>query len=273
MGDRGSDTQNHMDHLHVILGKGRGADAAPIGLPTGELSGVDNAAAASAGVGSGAGSGIDMSKLGLDAKGGSLQPVTDSSTLMSESGTGSSTGSSGSGSYPTSVSGWAGFAAEQIVGGQVKSALSVFGIPDSPGWLQGVSSLIGGISISEKSTSDVGGATSTTHAGTGAAPGPLDDQNKRRLYDSGGWLPEGVHQVENRSGAPEPILTQDYWRIAQDGINVAMTMAKGFGRGGGTQQQVPPPAVYNIQTARTEDAFVEAQRIERERAAAKLQRF
>ena len=30
MGDRGSDTQNHMDHVHVILGKGRGAGAPAI---------------------------------------------------------------------------------------------------------------------------------------------------------------------------------------------------------------------------------------------------
>lgn len=268
MDPRGNDTQNHMDHLHVILGKGRGADAAPIGLPTSELSGVDNAGSTPS---TDSGSGVDMSKLGLDAKGGALQDITDSNTLMAESGTGSSSSSSASASYPTSVSGWAGFAAEQLVGGQVKSALSVFGIPDSPGWLQGVSSLIGGISVSEKSTTDVGGGT-VTHAGTGAAPGPLDEQNKPRLYDSGGWLPQGVHQVENRSGSPEPILTQDYWRIAQDGINVAMTMAKGFGRGD-TQQQAPPPVVYNIQARDTEDAFIRAQRQERERAAAKLSRF
>ncbi|MCX2755514.1 hypothetical protein [Gordonia sp. 4N] len=37
--------------------------------------------------------------------------------------------------YPTSFSGWAGFAAENIVGGQVKSLLGVLGINDSPGFL------------------------------------------------------------------------------------------------------------------------------------------
>lgn len=38
MPDRGSDTQNHMDHLHIILGKGRGAGAPAVDLPTGSLS-------------------------------------------------------------------------------------------------------------------------------------------------------------------------------------------------------------------------------------------
>lgn len=37
MGDRGNPTQNHMDHLHVILGKGRGASAPAVGLPSGPV--------------------------------------------------------------------------------------------------------------------------------------------------------------------------------------------------------------------------------------------
>lgn len=37
--------------------------------------------------------------------------------------------------YPTSFSGWAGFAAENFVGGQVKSLLGVLGVNDSPGFL------------------------------------------------------------------------------------------------------------------------------------------
>lgn len=37
MSDRGSPTQNHMDHLHVILGSGRGANAKAVGLPSGAL--------------------------------------------------------------------------------------------------------------------------------------------------------------------------------------------------------------------------------------------
>lgn len=38
MSDRGSPTQNHMDHLHVMLGKGRGSGAAAVGLPTSSIS-------------------------------------------------------------------------------------------------------------------------------------------------------------------------------------------------------------------------------------------
>jgi tape measure domain-containing protein len=38
-GDHGNDNQNHMNHLHVILGKGRGVGAASVSAPTVALSG------------------------------------------------------------------------------------------------------------------------------------------------------------------------------------------------------------------------------------------
>ncbi|CPR79182.1 phage tail tape measure protein [Mycobacteroides abscessus] len=55
MPDRGTPTQNHMDHLHVILGKGRGAGASATAVPTAALSGVAGAAAplSAGGVGGG----------------------------------------------------------------------------------------------------------------------------------------------------------------------------------------------------------------------------
>ncbi|AOT25127.1 tape measure protein [Mycobacterium phage Taheera] len=63
MSDRGSDTQNHMDHVHVILGKGRGAgapavqaaSASSLSLPAGASGGSASAlgSATSAGGGSG----------------------------------------------------------------------------------------------------------------------------------------------------------------------------------------------------------------------------
>lgn len=45
MDDRGDPTQNHMDHLHAILGKGRGINAQAVGLPSMSLntSGVSGA--------------------------------------------------------------------------------------------------------------------------------------------------------------------------------------------------------------------------------------
>lgn len=38
MDDRGDDNKNHMNHVHVILGSGRGSGAAAVGLPTSNIS-------------------------------------------------------------------------------------------------------------------------------------------------------------------------------------------------------------------------------------------
>lgn len=159
-------------------------------------------------------------------------------------GSSSSGGSSGSGSYPTSISGWAGFAAEQIVGGQVKSALDVFGIPDSPGWLQGLSQFIGGLSIS-------------------------DHEGNQLFGGSGGSSLSNIGSM--------------FGNTAQTGDDLTPLAAQPVAHGttGGTPpgpvaegQPIPQPGVvYNIHARDTEDAFIRAQRIERERAAAKLARF
>lgn len=328
--------------------------------------------------------------------------------------------SGGGGSYPTSISGWAGFIGENFVGGQIKSLLGVFGIPDSPSWMKGASQLIGGIKVSDKAGNSVfdgsnpfGGIAAAVDgkkpekktaepAGPGAAipiaddkatptpkavetltstlsapkanykggtqatydavykafraagydnsqwddlvtlinresawnpearnPSsdayglgqfltqgnidkylggqnrdvPVDKQGaaimqyikdrygdpskalafhdannwyadgglvKPFLYDAGGLLPQGLSLVENRSGGPEPILTQDYWRTAKTAIDVATSMFQG--QAGGQQKQLPQ-VNYTINARDTEDAFIRAQRQERERAAAKLSRF
>lgn len=44
-------------------------------------------------------------------------------------------------SYPTTFSGWAGFAASNLIEGQVKSGLDVLGISDSPAWLTGINNV------------------------------------------------------------------------------------------------------------------------------------
>ncbi|MFL0158504.1 tape measure protein [Mycobacteroides chelonae] len=215
-------------------------------------------------------------------------------------------GSAGGGSYPTTVEGWIGFAAEKLIGGQVSSLMSVFGVPE-PHWLGGISSFLGGIQVDGSPLLSLGGsagvslsrsaadtaapvdasealdaapapavdlsAPAPATGGAGSAWGSVDIPDfidETNLYDSGGWLPQGVSLTENKSGGPEPILTQDYWRTARDGINVAMAMVKGQT---GTQKQQVPPVTYNIQARDTEDAFIRAQRQERERAAAKLSRF
>ena len=62
--------------------------------------------------------------------------------------------------------GYFGPAASAAVSGQVQSALGVFGVPDSPGWLQGISQFVSGISVS--------GPGGTAHGGrAGQQPGPV----------------------------------------------------------------------------------------------------
>lgn len=222
----------------------------------------------------------------------------------------------GGGSYPTTVDGWIGFAAEKLIGGQVSSLMSVFGVPE-PHWLGAASQFLGGIQVDGKSLLSLGtdaGASSSlpapvtgpdefdsgasasvpVAAATPTAPAPAaapaappidtgspwgsvdlpDFIDETNLYDSGGWLPEGISLTENRTGGPEAILTKDMWRTAQDGVNVAMAMAKGFAGGApAAAKAAGPGVVYNIQARDTEDAFIRAQRQERERAAAKLARF
>lgn len=56
MSDRGSPTQNHMDHIHAILGSGRGVGAAAVGLPTGPI--IDNVTGASTSPGSAGGTSL-----------------------------------------------------------------------------------------------------------------------------------------------------------------------------------------------------------------------
>jgi hypothetical protein len=164
------------------------------------------------------------------------------SSLGGGGGTSSGGGGGGGGGFslggfPSSLSGFGGFAGQQLgdligksalgdigkltsaagsfVDGQVASALDVFGVPDSPGWLKAISTFIGGLSIG-------GGGSAAPNA---AAP--------------------------SGTGTPPP-----------DPGNMH-----------GTRAGQPPGPVYNITARDTEDAFVKAQRLEREKAAAKLDRF
>jgi len=148
------------------------------------------------------------------------------------SGSGGGGGSFSLSGFPSSLSGFGSFAGGQLgsalgdlgklgeaagsfVDGQVGSLLDVFGVPDSPGWLKGISQLIGGISIGGGSAAPL----SATPNGTGV-PAPDD--------------PGNMHG--SRAGQP------------------------------------PGPQVV-IQARDTEDAFIKYQRYEREKSAAKLDRF
>ncbi|EFG75243.1 hypothetical protein HMPREF0591_4806 [Mycobacterium parascrofulaceum ATCC BAA-614] len=113
-----------------------------------------------------------------------------------------------------------GAAAGSFIDGQVSSALGVFGVPSTPGWLKGISQLIGGISI--------GG-------GGGSMPSPMG----------------GTGDVVNKNLSPG---------------------GNGLRNLGSNGQQRPGPT-YNIYARDTEDAFVKSQRLEQQKAAAKLDRF
>lgn len=123
-----------------------------------------------------------------------------------------------------------GAAAGSFIDGQVSSALSVFGVPSTPGWLKGISQLIGGISI--------GGGS-----GPGAAlPIAANQQPATAVGD-----------VVNRAGP---------------GFSVNES-----GNMNGNNGNQAPGVTYNITARDTEDAFIKAQRLEKEKAAAKLSRF
>lgn len=198
----------------VVIGGKTGADSGQFTqhafLPVSKVSGSDI-----------------LAGLGVDTAGSSAAPEAASSsrTAPASSGGGGITG----GSVPSSLSGLSTFglnglgvttkvnedsperkfdiggAAGSAISGQVSSALGVLGVPDSPGWLQGISKFVSGISVSDSSGKKIfdgsnlfgggggqgvgnlfGGAApaaatptvrgaapvpDTTHGGTGAQPG------------------------------------------------------------------------------------------------------
>jgi hypothetical protein len=106
--------------------------------------------------------------------------------------------------------------AAEAVGGQVASALDVFGVGDAPGWLKAASTFVSGISIGGGSSSD---PLSASSSGTGTPP-PAETEHGRRAG-----------------------------------------------------QQPGPQVVYNVSARDAEGALEKVKRIEKERSAAKLDRF
>ncbi|WP_448222464.1 phage tail protein [Gordonia iterans] len=90
--------------------------------------------------------------------------------------------------------------------------------------------------------------------------------DKAKLYDSGGWLPKGLTMTNNQTGDVEPILTRSQWADAHDAIAIVKRQI--------AEQSAPgepvPQVIYNIQTARVEDAFLEARKKEEQRMTAKM---
>lgn len=244
MPDRGSPTQNHMDHVHIFSG-------------TGIANGLRGALKGSVGAAVGA----TLAKPGGGLGDGPLAAASGEQTASTAAAVPSSAaGSSGGTSVPTSLSGlsrW-GFdamvsgadnreghrdpnayfpkAAAAAVGDQVSSALGVLGVPDSPGWLQGISKLIGGISVS--------------------------DSNGRKLFD-GGNIGASFGGGDGYGGAAPVGSAGASAAVPADG-SVHGAYA---GRGPGT--------VFNTQITAgdTEQAFTLWQRQMNEQSAAKLSRF
>lgn len=239
MEDRGSPTQNHMDHVHIFSGPGiinglRGAlkskqaesDAAaappaPGGAAQGPAPSDVTPTAPSGGTGGGTG-------------GASMPTSISGLASFGLSGLGAGVGTTKSGSDLSLL----GNAAGAAVSGQVSSALGVLGVGDSPGWLQGIGKLVSGISVS--------GKNGTKIFGGGAAGGALFGGQQHSA--------EPVAAMSPPVGAP------------------AAGAGMVHGAAGG-QKPGPPGPTYNIRTATVEDAFLQAQRRENELNAAKLSRF
>ncbi|QFG10035.1 tape measure protein [Mycobacterium phage IdentityCrisis] len=240
MEDRGSPTANHMDHVHIFSGPAIAAGLRDA-LRSKE---AEPATSSSPGV-------IDPNSTDqTSAQAADVAPVAATS--------GAVTGGDGA-SLPSSVSELAGYGGQAIGGdvgsavgeiaaGQVRSALGVFGVPDSPGWLQGISKFVGGLSISDAQGNNIfggGGGASSAIGGMGSLFGGGQDDGY------GGAAP-----VAASSPAPP--------RAPDGGI------AHGTQAG---QRPGPPAPVYNIRTATVEDAFLQAQRRENVRLASKVDRY
>lgn len=170
--------------------------------------------------------------------------------------------------YPTSISGWAGFAAKGIVEGQTKDALGVLGIPDSPNFLSAFSELNKQVRIyDQKSNKTL----------FGGYDGKDEKRKKQKLFDSGGWLEPGVTMARNLTGKREAVLTNEQWATAERALAALPPMRSvptrpdlvGAAAGGRDGDQV----TWNISTARVEDAFTQARQREERRAAGAISRW
>lgn len=235
MADRGSPTQNHMDHVHIFSGPG---------IANGLLGALKS-------------KGADAAQ--TVAAAGVNPPVGDSAVSSggsAASGGGASSSGGGGFSLPSSISGLSGIglsgmgvksqvpgqpertfefgnAAAAAVGGQVSSALGVLGVGDSPGWLKGISQFVSGISIGGKS------------GGEGAAP------------DGGGV---------GRYGGAAPIATSA-------AVPAPAAVPAGAAHGSRAGQAPGPTFNTTISAFDTTDAVAMWDRRKNEIAAARLDRY
>ena len=171
MPDRGSPTQNHMDHVHIFSGSGitnglRGSlAAASVGTtsdetaqydPTG-ISAPDQTSSMTGTVAPDSGTSSSTSSISLASSFSGL-----AGSGLSNLGAGVGKTSTGSDLSLFSEAGGA------AVSGQVSSAMGAFGIGDSPGWLKGISSFVSGIKVGGGGGGPMGGDASPVSAVTPA---------------------------------------------------------------------------------------------------------
>jgi hypothetical protein len=160
----------HRDHVHWALGKSAAQAAGTEGTdmlsvldpgstaaPAPAMAGATTATTSSSSV-SVPGSFSGLSSMGLSGLGVTTQVNADSPERTLQLGS----------------------AAGAAIEGQVASALDVFGIGDSPGWLKGLGQLASGIKVGGDSVAPIAARPSaatapsmnTLHGGSGAQPGP-----------------------------------------------------------------------------------------------------
>ena len=83
-------------------------------------------------------------------------------------------------SYPTSISGWAGFAAQELVSGQVADMLGVFGISDEPPALKAFSELQNQVKVTDKNGKRIWGnyQPDDNSSSSSSDSGPKSDDTK-----------------------------------------------------------------------------------------------
>lgn len=137
----------------------------------------------------------------------------------------------------------------EFAGGQVKSALGVFGVNDSPGWLQAGAKLLSGIKIGDSAGNTLFDGSNPLSFGGG--------------FGGLGGSSGGGGGVSLLPAAATPNLAG----AVPDIVGAAHGTRAGQPPGGGAQ------TIFNIQTARVEDAFIRADRLAKEKALSTMGRW
>ena len=112
-------------------------------------------------------------------------------------------------SWAKAAAGWAGDAADWVVGGVKNGAREIAGAAGTA---------VGGIKSGAGAVRDF----------LGLADGGILPYNGAMAYDNGGYLPPGLTSVVNLTGRPEPVFTSDQWRRVGDGVGAGITYAPTF---------------------------------------------